>query len=114
MIEGEFLRGAGIVAVLKLLERGEMYGYELVVALEKRTDGVLALGQSTLYPMLYNLEAKGFITPRWDEQGPRARKYYRLTLKGKNRLAKDSLTWHKLTTAMESLGFTQLQTGATL
>ena len=31
LIEGEFLRGAGPVAVLKLLERGEMYGYELVV-----------------------------------------------------------------------------------
>ncbi|MFM8699238.1 MAG: PadR family transcriptional regulator, partial [Phycisphaerales bacterium] len=51
-IEGEFLRGAGPVAVLKLLERGEMYGYEVVEALERRTDGVLAMGQSTLYPML--------------------------------------------------------------
>ena len=61
LIEGEFLRGAGPVAVLKLLERGEMYGYEIVEALEKRTDGVLAMGQSTLYPMLYNLEAKGFV-----------------------------------------------------
>ncbi len=48
MIEREFLRGAGPVAVLKLLERGEMYGYEIVEALERRTDGVLAKGQSTL------------------------------------------------------------------
>jgi PadR family transcriptional regulator, regulatory protein PadR len=104
-IEREFLRGAGPVAVLKLLERGEMYGYEIVEALEKRTDGVLAMGQSTLYPMLYNLEAKGFVAARWDESGTRPRKYYRLTPDGKKRLAEDTRTWRRLATAMDSLGF---------
>ncbi|NBP52239.1 MAG: PadR family transcriptional regulator [Actinobacteria bacterium] len=107
-IEGEFLRGAGPVAVLKLLERGEMYGYEIVEALERRTDGVLALGQSTLYPMLYNLEAKGFVAARWDEEtAARPRKYYRLTPDGKRRLAEDAKTWHRLTTAMGALGLTR-------
>ena len=43
----------------RLLAGGERYGYELVSLLDRRTDGVLAMGQSTLYPMLYNLEAKG-------------------------------------------------------
>ena len=47
-VEGEFLRGVGPVAVLKLLECGQMYGYEIVEALEKRTEGVLAMGQSQL------------------------------------------------------------------
>ena len=108
MIEGEFLRGAGPVAVLKLLERGEMYGYEIVEALERRTDGVLAMGQSTLYPMLYNLEAKGFVAARWDESSARPRKYYRLTSDGKKRLAEDAKTWHRLTTAMGALGLTRL------
>ena len=106
-VEGEFLRGVGPVAVLKLLECGQMYGYEIVEALEKRTEGVLAMGQSTLYPMLYNLEAKGFVAARWDESGPRQRKYYRLTSTGKKRLVQDSMTWSKLTNAMEALGLTQ-------
>ena len=48
-------------AFLKLLERGEMYGYEIIDALSKKTQGVLEMGQSTLYPLLYNLEAKGLI-----------------------------------------------------
>lgn len=114
-IEGEFLRGAGPVAVLKLLERGEMYGYEIVESLEKRTDGVLALGQSTLYPMLYNLEAKGFIVARWDEEtAARPRKYYRLTPRGKKRLAEDAKTWNRLTTAMGALGLSQLGTQTSL
>jgi PadR family transcriptional regulator PadR len=107
MIEREFMRGAGPVAVLKLLERGEMYGYEIVEALERRTDGVLAMGQSTLYPMLYNLEAKGLVAARWDESGSRPRKYYRLTESGRTRLATDAATWHRLTTAMGALGLTR-------
>ncbi|NBX36992.1 MAG: PadR family transcriptional regulator [Planctomycetes bacterium] len=110
-IEGEFLRGAGPVAVLKLLERGEMYGYEIIEALEERTDGVLAMGQSTLYPMLYNLEAKTLIAARWDESGARPRKYYRLTSGGRKRLADDSRTWRRLAAAMDALGLSRV--GAT-
>src|SRR4051812_42643194 len=43
-VERELMRGAGPVAVLRLLEGGERYGYELVQLLEERTDGVLAMG----------------------------------------------------------------------
>jgi PadR family transcriptional regulator PadR len=107
MIEREFLRGAGPVAVLKLLERSEMYGYEIAESLESRTDGVLAMGQSTLYPMLYNLEGKGLIVSRWDESAARPRKYYRLTSDGKKRLAKDTAIWRRLTTVMDALGLTR-------
>ena len=63
-IERELMRGAGPLAVLKLLEGSEMYGYELVEALSKKTGGLLEMGQSTLYPMLYNLEAKGLVEAR--------------------------------------------------
>jgi PadR family transcriptional regulator PadR len=103
-VDRELMRGAGPVAVLKLLERREMYGYELVEALESRTQGVLAMGQSTLYPMLYNLEAKGLVASRWDERAPRGRKYYRLTASGKRRLADDAAQWVAVTAAMRELG----------
>ena len=103
-LDRELMRGAGPVAVLKLLERREMYGYELVESLEARTEGVLAMGQSTLYPMLYNLEAKRLVASRWDERGARGRKYYRLTAAGKRRLAEDSAQWNAVTAAMRQLG----------
>jgi PadR family transcriptional regulator PadR len=104
-IETELMRGAGPVAVLKLLERGEMYGYELVDALEKRSEGVLAMGQSTLYPMLYNLEAKGLVKSVWrDADSGRRRKYYTLTAKGRKRLAADEKQWSAVAQAMASLG----------
>lgn len=104
-IERELMRGAGPVAVLKLLERGEMYGYELVETLGKRTGGVMDMGQSTLYPLLYNLEAKGLIEATWrDGELGRERKYYRLTARGKRRLADDSKQWEAVARAMRALG----------
>ena len=105
-VERELMRGAGPVAVLKLLEhRGAMYGYELVEALSKSSNGVLAMGQSTLYPLLYNLEAKGLITARWrEEDSARPRKYYTLTGRGRARLASETKQWNSVTKAMASLG----------
>lgn len=104
-IETELLRGAGPLAVLKLLERRQMYGYELVESLAQRTQGVLALGQSTLYPLLYNLEAKELIEATWEtSDSGRERKYYRLTGKGKKRLAEDEKQWSALVGAMQSIG----------
>ncbi len=103
-IERQLMRGAGPVAVLKLLERGKKYGYELVTAIAEQSDGVLAMGQSTLYPMLYNLEAQGYIRSEWFEaESGRDRKYYSLTPKGKRRLASETKQWRAVTVAMRSL-----------
>jgi len=104
-IERELMRGAGPIAVLKLLQKGEMYGYELVEALSQRSEGVLAMGQSTLYPLLYNLEAKGLVQAAWREAASgRDRKYYRLTDKGRKKLASDIKQWKALAEAMSGLG----------
>src|SRR5262245_31786874 len=103
-IESELMRGAGPTAVMQLLAGGEKYGYELVEALARQSNGVLAMGQSTLYPLLYNLEAKGLVTSRVDESGPRPRRFYRLTSKGQKKLAADTKQWQSLWEAMRSLG----------
>lgn len=104
-IESQLLRGAAPLAVLKLLERRPMYGYEMVDALAERTAGVLALGQSTLYPLLYNLEAKGLVEAfRQEADSGRERKYYRLTAAGRKRLAADATQWSALAGAMSALG----------
>ena len=104
-IERELMRGAGPVAVMQLLEDGEKYGYELVKRLEKQSNGVLAMGQSTLYPLLYSLEAKGLIKGQWRElPSGRKRKYYALTPKGRTRLKAEQAQWRRLLHAMASLG----------
>jgi PadR family transcriptional regulator PadR len=103
-VERELMRGAGPAAVMRLLEGGERYGYELVKLLDRDSDGVLAMGQSTLYPLLYNLQAKGLIASRTADVGGRPRKYYRLTERGKRQLARDRKQWEALSAAMGKLG----------
>ena len=110
-VERELMRGAGPLAVMQLLSGRERYGYELVDALAKQTNGVLAMGQSTLYPLLYNLEAKGLIASRTDDASGRPRRYYRLTEKGRKRLAKDLTQWQALLTAMHGLGLNPARPG---
>lgn len=112
-IERELMRGAGPVAVLKLLESGAKYGYELVETLSKSSDGVLDMGQSTLYPLLYNLEARGLVRAEWREtDSTRPRKYYALTSKGKKRLAHDVEQWRAVERAMRGLGVLKPAVGA--
>ncbi len=107
-LEREMMRGAGPTAVLQLLAGQEMYGYQLVESLSQRSAGVFELGQSTLYPMLYNLESKGLVSSR-EKQGPngRQRRYYRLTAKGKKKLDADRQQWAALVKGMAALGVTR-------
>lgn len=104
-LEREWTRGAAPLAVLTLLERREMYGYELVEALERDSGGLLALGQSTVYPLLYNLEGKGHVEAVWRAApNGRRRKYYRATASGRRWLETQRSQWAKLVEAMASLG----------
>lgn len=104
-LEREWMRGAAPLAVLTLLERGEMYGYELVEALELRSGGMLAMGQSTVYPLLYNLEGRGHVEAAWrSADSGRKRKYYRITAEGRRWLEKQRSQWTTLVAAMQHLG----------
>jgi len=95
--ERELLKGVAPVVVLEILSRGRMYGYELSEAVEKRSDGVLSLGRGTLYPLLYNLEAKGLVAAEWEEnEHARKRRYYSITSKGKAQLASKKEEWMSL------------------
>ena len=106
------MRGAGPVAVLGLLEKREMYGYELAEALSRQTEGVLDMGQPTLYPLLYNLERKKLIRGAWRQaESGRKRKYYGLTKKGLARLRTQQKQWESLMGAMTSLGLDGTRSG---
>ena len=107
-LEREMMRGAGPTAVMQLLAGDEMYGYQIVERLAERSQGVFELGQSTLYPMLYNLESKGFVKSRQKVgDNGRQRRYYRLTAKGKKKLEADKQQWSSLVKGMGALGLTR-------
>src|SRR3954465_5402156 len=103
-LERELMRGAAPTAVMQVLAGGEKYGYELVETMSKQTNGLLGIGQSTLYPLLYNLEAKGLEKRGRDKPGGPPRRFYRLTQHGRRKLADDTKQWQSLWEAFRSLG----------
>jgi PadR family transcriptional regulator PadR len=87
--ESQLLKGITPVVVLQILSRGPMYGYELCQAIEQRSQEILSLGKGTLYPLLYNLEAKKLIAGKWENaESGRKRRYYSITSKGTTELGK--------------------------
>ncbi len=95
--ERELLKGVAPMVVLEILVRGAMYGYELSEAVAQRSGKILSLGRGTLYPLLYNLEAKGLVAAEWQENaGSRRRRYYSITSEGKKHLSRQKKQWEQL------------------
>ena len=87
--ESQLLKGIAPTVVLQILSRGRMYGYELSEAIEQKSEKILTLGKGTLYPLLYNLEAKKLVKGKWQTtDSGRKRRYYSITSKGKSQLAR--------------------------
>ena len=99
--ESQLLKGIAPVVVLEILSSGPMYGYELSQAIAKRSGDILSLGKGTLYPLLYNLEAKKLIKGKWETtDSGRKRRYYSITSSGKGELAKQKEQLKELTTGL--------------
>ncbi|MGN0327861.1 MAG: PadR family transcriptional regulator [Lachnospira sp.] len=91
-------KGVLDMLVLKLLERGSCYGYQLINELKEKSKETFLLKDGTLYPILYRLEDEGLVESRWSEaKGKQVpRKYYAITDEGKNALADMENTWQKI------------------
>lgn len=90
--------------VLAILEAGPSYGYAIIKELDKRSKGILRLGEGTIYPVLYRMEEKKLISARWRlAENGRQRKYYRLTPKGRRALAANYQQWQILSTVMSKV-----------
>ena len=87
--------------LLAILESGPSYGYAIVKELNKRAEGILQLGEGTIYPVLHRMEDKKLITAKWRlAENGRRRKYYRLTPKGHKGLAASRRQWQVLSAVM--------------
>ena len=61
-IDKSLLSGSTTMLLLKLLSEKDMYGYEMIETLQKRSQNVFVLKAGTLYPLLHSLEEKGYLT----------------------------------------------------
>lgn len=81
-IDKELLKGSTNLLVLSLLEKEDLYGYQLIKRLKEQSNDVFDLKEGTLYPILHNLEEYNYIESYWDELNNRKRKYYKITKNG--------------------------------
>lgn len=70
--------------VLSVLHRKPMHGYEVVQAVEKSTQGCCSPTEGTVYPMLNEFEAGGYLCSEMQVVQGRERKVYSLTEKGRD------------------------------
>lgn len=98
----QFRKGAVELAILALLEHGELYGVEIV----DRLGELPGLGASggTVYPLLSRLKKSGVVDTTWRESpvGP-PRKYYRLSAAGIAELREMARSWRDVSSALHTL-----------
>ena len=84
--------------VLSLLKTGDMYGYEMIAELSRRSDKTFELKEGTLYPILHGLEQEKCVRSYEKEAHTgRVRKYYHITKKGLKRLEEKREEWRFFT-----------------
>jgi len=97
----QLLKGNTDILILSLLSIEPMYGYQMIKELDRRSEGLLKLGEGTLYPALHRLEGAGKIKSRWRKTpGGQERRYYSITQSGERQLHEQSSAWERFSSAV--------------
>ncbi len=100
----DLLQGTLDLLILKALVLGSLHGWGISKRLRQLSHDVLDVGQGSLYPALYRLEDRGWVTTEWrtSEEGRRA-KFYTLTPDGRRQLAVERSYWRRLSAAVDEV-----------
>ncbi|MDD6605498.1 MAG: PadR family transcriptional regulator [Oscillospiraceae bacterium] len=90
--------------VLSLLSGEDMYGYQMIVELGRRSNRTFEMKEGTLYPVLHGLEKDGYVEA-YQQEAPtgRVRKYYHLTRKGGAALKTEEKAWETYSGAVNAV-----------
>ena len=97
------MAGSSTLLVLSLLESGDMYGYQMIEELARRSNDTFQMKEGTLYPVLKKLENGGYVTAYQAEANGRTRKYYRLTDRGRKELVREKAQWESYAHGVNSV-----------
>ena len=103
-------KGALEMVVLRFICQKPAYGYELILRMRECSDGLLAVKEGTLYPILYRLEDDGLITAGWetpDTMPAKGRampkKTYTATDAGRAMLAEYEAGWRQFSACIDGI-----------
>lgn len=103
-INKSLMTGSTAMLILKLLEDKDMYGYQMIEELAKRSNNTFSLKAGTLYPLLHTLDERGMINSyNENADSARVRKYYKITKKGKGLLTEKKDEWNDYTSAVNKV-----------
>ena len=100
----DLLQGTLDLLILKTLLSGPLHGWGISKRIRQRSEDVLEVGQGSLYPALYRLADRGWVTTEWgtSPEGRRA-KFYTLTSAGRAQLAEERASWRLFSGAVEQV-----------
>lgn len=100
----DLLQGTLDLLILKALILGPLHGWGITKRLRQISGDVLEVGQGSLYPALYRLEDRGWVTAEWgtSDEGRRA-KVYTLTPDGRRQLAVERSYWRRFSAAVDEV-----------
>ncbi len=102
-VDKSLLTGSSTMLVLKLLSEKDMYGYEMIDTLRKKSQNVFEFKAGTLYPLLHGLEEKGMLKSYEKEFLGKTRKYYSITKEGRKLLKSKTEEWKEYSGAIASV-----------
>jgi PadR family transcriptional regulator, regulatory protein PadR len=97
----DLLQGTLDMLILRALQREPTHGFGVSQAIRRMSGEALQVEQGSLYPALYRLEDRGWITSEWGvSENNRKAKFYRLTPAGRRQLAEETSSWERLSAAI--------------
>jgi transcriptional regulator len=99
--KADLLQGTLDLLILRALSLGPLHGYGIIQRISQGSGELLSVEQGSLYPALYRIEQRGWVTSRWgvNETGRKA-KFYTLTRAGTRQLAVEEAGWDRLVLAI--------------
>jgi PadR family transcriptional regulator PadR len=102
--KAELLQGTLDMLILKALTQGPTHGYGVARWIQSVTDDLLEIEEGSLYPALYRMNRRGWISSEWgtSEHNRRA-KFYSLTAKGRGQLEEQVAGWERFVLAVQRI-----------
>ena len=100
-VKADLLQGTLDMLILRAVSLGPLHGYGIIQRIRQMSEEMLNVEQGSLYPALYRIEQRGWLTSEWDvnETGRRA-KFYSLTSAGRRQLKVEEESWDRLALAI--------------
>jgi|SRR5204862_7956175 len=100
----DLMQGTLELLILKTLSRESMHGYGIVQRIHQTVEDLLKVEDGSLYPALYRMEERGWITSAWGlSENNRRAKFYKLSRAGRKQLEAQCANWERVSQAITKI-----------